>query len=380
MKLIRKLMGITAGILAGICLIGGNLKSVQESREIGIATKEAGKENQENVEEQAAPYQEMLMPYDTKNYYEGTGIWKTMVDTDGTLFSYAKNDKTNQYMMISWNDRKQTEKVFPKRKAVPKKLIKGYPGVIPYSNGKNSGYLMYKKGKNGFLCYHLGKTGKVVREISLQSFLEQAIKNGSMGSTEGSHSYGITSMQQIKKNRIAVGIGRWTDTGYVRDCSWLFDINVKKNALISVEKCDYWLAGADSDYRYGIQIETGGYFHWDTDFANGRLIIEDRKTGKQAVSVGIPNDLVSKQNDSSAAQCLDIRDGVVWLANRTGVYRLKAGSRKWTRVMQPEQSSYLNLDYSLSDLTVVDEDTFYLLLLEGEDDESSTRLIKYYVP
>lgn len=58
------------------------------------------------VKEQIAKYQETQMPLNTEEYYNNTGIWNTMIDTDGTLCSFAKNDKDNQYRLLSWTNKK----------------------------------------------------------------------------------------------------------------------------------------------------------------------------------------------------------------------------------------------------------------------------------
>lgn len=45
--------------------------------------------------------------------------------------------------------------------------------------------------------------------------------------------------------------------------------------------------------------------------------------------------------------------------------------------MKPEQSQYLDMRHTVADITVVDETTFYLLVLFGEDGESANFLVKY---
>lgn len=43
------------------------------------------------------------------------------------------------------------------------------------------------------------------------------------------------------------------------------------------------------------------------------------------------------------------------------------------------ECQYLNMKYTVVDITAVDETTFYLLILFGEDGESANFLVKYTV-
>lgn len=240
--------------------------------------------------------------------------------------------------MIFWNEEKQFQKAFPFAKSAKKKTEKEYASLVSYANGKNMEYIMYGNGKKKYFCYLLGKHGEFIKEIKLQKFLEQGIKERKI-KPAGEHSpkedvsYGVTDIIQTGKKRIVVILF----TGWNDDRSYLLDIDVEKNQLISVEKFDGWLVGADSSYRYGLRIEEGGYFSFDHDFSYARFFLEDRETGEQVAEGEIPNDMVL-ESDPTASQCFDIRNGIVWFYNRTGGYCLKAGDSKWTMVMEPEQS------------------------------------------
>lgn len=317
------------------------------------------------VKKQIAKYQEKQMPLNIEEYYNSTGIWNTMIDTDGTLCSFAKNDKDNQYRLLSWTNKKQLEKELPLLKTVPKKYKTGYISLLPYSNGKKTGYILYRKKNERVYSCLIGKKGKFIQEIFLQKFIEKGIE------TEGEISfYSILGASRIKKSREAFFINI-NDTW---DSCYLFDIDIIKNKLVSVKKCAYLPIGADEQYYYGIEVE--GKFYFNSDFTNGKLVIEDRKTGEYVNSVEIPNDRISMENDA-ISQEFDIKDGMVWFANRTGVYFLKPEDKEWTMVMDSQQSSFLNQEYSLTDITVIDENTFYLLFLIGDDDESASILAKY---
>lgn len=340
-----------------------NIGAIYE-KEIVMAEEEPSKE-WGIIKKQISKYQEKQMPLNTAEYYNITGIWNTMIDTDGTLFSFAKNDKDHQYRLLSWTNKRQLEKELPLLKTVPKKYKTGYISLLPYSSGKKTGYILYKKKNEKVYSCLIGKKGKFVQEISLQKFIEKGIE------TEREISfYAILGASKIKKNREAFFI----NINETWDSCYLFDIDIIKNKLVSVKKCAYLPIGADEQYYYGIEVE--GNFYFNGAFTNGKLIIEDRKTGEYVNSIEIPNDRIAMGNDT-ISQEFDIKDGTVWFANRTGVYFLKPENKEWTMVMDSQQSSFLNQEYSLTDITVIDENTFYLLFLIGDDDESASILAKY---
>jgi hypothetical protein len=320
-----------------------------------------------DVTEQDGNYQETVMPYNTASYFSETGIWNTVLDTDQSLISFARNDTTGLYTRLSWTQKKQKEATVSSAKnKVAKRLAKGNPKFVPYQTGKTTGYWMYGKKAKKSYCYLLDQKGNLLKEISLQAFLEE------QGIGQNSDAYGIKNLIPLENNRIAVVIPSGGEHG-----GWYsFYINVNKNKLVSVEKSDDYVIGVDSKYCY--KIQTAGEIlegHGDS-FKKGTFVIENRKTGEQAAVAKIPNDIISKSNDS-ISQCFDIKNGTVWFANRTGIYCLTAGDSQWTRIMNSEQSSYLNQKYTLTDITAVDGNTFYLLFMEGDDDESASVLVKY---
>lgn len=113
-----------------------------------------------------------------------------------------------------------------------------------------------------------------------------------------------------------------------------------------------------------------------SDFKDMYITIENRKTGKVVSAAKIPNDITSKHNES-VSQRFDFRNHRVYFANRTGVYMLKPNDTRFCQIMAPETSSYLNLDHTMWGFAAEDENTFYILALFGEDDETANILAKY---
>lgn len=391
-----------AGIMIGIVLIAAlffhkpeqveensNISTNQEITTNAIQEEEMEKKEKEwgEVKDKRKEYQEICMPFEVSEYYN-YGIWESMLDFDGKLFATGRN-YDDQNMLIFWNEKKQKEKVFLPASVFPKnpdtweKLE-----VVPYQKDQQKGYILYQeiRGKQKdqqkgdilyqeirgkYFCYVIGKEGELIQKISLEKILKKKkMKNATV----------MTGIVQTGKNRISVILERNYHRKPNRDIpSYILDINIKKNRLISMEKYNYGIIGVDSDYCYAVQSDEERLYcsYCAGSFTCGRLLIIDRTTGKQAACAEIPKDIRTDGIDDMPRHQFDIRNQTVWLANRTGIYYLRPGDSEWIRVMNPEQSSYLNADYTLSDLTVVDKNTFYLLSYFGDDAESAEILTKY---
>lgn len=328
-----------------------------------------------SVEESGYSYQESLLPFHPEEYYED-GIWNTWLDWNGNLISYARNDRKEQWNQLLWKEGKQIETVFPPEEITPKKLKTGYLRLFPCRYGKENGYIMYKKDweKQKNACYVLDAEGKIAKEISLQKYLDKNIEESE---------YEVRDIRQLRKNRICVMVSAYDRTMHRDilkeyndwDSFYLLEINVQKNKLAYVHRAGYWILGADSNYLYGV-IGFQNFIHVQ-DFRQGASYIVNRENGQQIGNPPyIPDDVTTPAN-TSVSQCFDIRDGYLYLANRTGVYRITVGQQFWERLMKPEDSKYLNENYTLTDITVVNENKFYLMFLDGDDDETATVLSQY---
>lgn len=343
-------------------------KSVIQEEEMEKKVKEEKEWGE--VKDKRKEYQEIRMPFQVSEYYDD-GIWESMLDFDGKLFATGRN-YDDQNMLIFWNEKKQKEKVFLPASVFPKNPDTKLK-VVPYQNDKQKGYVLYQEIRGKYFCYVIGKEGELIQKISLEKILKKKkIKNATV----------MTGMIQTGKNRISVIMERNYNRAPHRDIpSYILDINVKKNRLISMKKYNYGIIGVDSDYCYAVQSDEERLYcsYGAGSFTCGRLLIIDRTTGKQAACAEIPKDIRTDDIGDMPRHRFDIRNQTVWLANRTGIYYLKPGDSEWIRVMNPEQSSYLNADYTLSDLTVVDKNTFYLLSYFGDDAESAEILTKYKI-
>lgn len=116
---------------------------------------------------------------------------------------------------------------------------------------------------------------------------------------------------------------------------------------------------------------------WETRLdTDGTSFIENKRTKELIDYSDIPKDIITNYNDC-ISQCFDVKNGMIYLANRTGVYRKREDKKYvWERLMKPEDSVYLNENYTLTDITVVNDYQFYLMFLLG-DDETASILAQY---
>ncbi len=358
-------------------------KKKEESDEI----LEKDKQNQEqqqnekqqetyaNIKELEFHYKETLLPFDVDNYYE-EGIWETRLDADGSLIAYGRNDMTKCGNLLSWKDGKQMQIPLPSGKNVPKKLKTGYGNIVPiYYENTKAGYLLYQINwkRKTYLCYLLDKKGKIKEQIPLQDYLDQKIKEDH---------YQITDIQQTEKNKINVLVSGYNETLYRKfrgifsqwDTFYLLEIDLVKKELSTVRKYPYWLLGADEKNVYGIDFNQT---YRSTNFPDGTSFIENKRTKELIDYSDIPKDVITDYNDC-ISQCFDVKNGMIYLANRTGVYRKREDKKYvWERLMKPEDSVYLNENYTLTDITVVNDHQFYLMFLLGDDDETASILAQY---
>lgn len=343
---------------------GGNLKKQEDENQ---------DETYAMIKELGFHYEETVLPLNTEDYYND-GIWETALDTDGKLIAYGRNDKTGQGNLLSWADGKQIEKRFPSGGNLPKKIKTGYIEIAPCSYENANGYVLYKRDKKQkYLCYLLDKEGEIKEQIPLQKYLDQEIKE---------ECYVIHGIQQAGENKINVMVSGYNWTLYRQfrgdlsewDTFYVLEIDIIKKELSFVGTYGYWVLGADENNVYGIDFSQLYSFR---DFQYGVFYTQKKRTEEIIDYSNIPNDVVTPVNDC-ISQCFDIKNGVTYLANRTGVYRKREDKKYvWERLMKPEDSAYLNEGYTLTDLTVINDNQFYLMFLIGDDDETATVLAQY---
>lgn len=354
-------------------VLSGQTEDVDKTSE-----KQQEDENQEQtyaiVKELGFHYKETTLPFHTEDYYYD-GIWETVLDTDGTLIAYGRNDKTGQGNLLSWADGKQMQIPFPSNKHASKKWKTGSMKIVPCSYGEENGYVLYQKNpkQQKYLCYVLDKKGKIKKQIPLQKYLDQEIKEDC---------YEIQGIRQTEKNKVSVMVSAYNQTLYRQfhgilsqwDTFYVLEIDIIKKELSFVGKYGYWVLGTDEKNVYGIDFNQTYDFY---NFQYGNSYIENKRTKEIIDFSEIPNDAVTLVNDC-VSQYFDIKNGVIYLANRTGVYRKREDKKYvWERLMKPEDSTYLNEGYTLTDITIVNENQFYLMFLKGDDDETATVLAQY---
>lgn len=77
--------------------------------------------------------------------------------------------------------------------------------------------------------------------------------------------------------------------------------------------------------------------------------------------------------------CYDTVGDTIYVCNKEGIYSADTSKENSTfsLVMSANQSKYLSQYYTIVDFRVISKDCFYLLSIEGEDDESPTNLALY---
>ncbi len=350
----------------------------ETKQEKGELQKKEVKKKQK-IKENIQEYQEISMSFNVSNYWN-CGLFNIMLDFDGKLCSFGRTDDTQKNILIYWKEKDQKEKEFLTDDVFPKRSYGWLPSIVPYQNGKQKGYIIYQKIKGTYFCCFVGENGKLIQKIPLEKILKKHKIR------EKTTSLGIIP---IGKNKIAVIIYYQGTPYHYQDSShYILSIDIKKNQLIDIEEYNdsiiSGIMGIDKNYIYAIQhinendIRPSSGINYGS-FTYGNLIIIDRKTGKHIASIEIPTDGDGTNIDMYPRHLFDIKDDVIWLANRTGIYYMELGDFEWIKVMSSEQSSYLNKQTTICDFVVVDDSLFYLLSYLGEDQETANNLTKYEI-
>ncbi len=348
-------------------------EEIKEKKE-DLQKKEIEKE--QKIKEDIREYQEISMSFNVSNYWD-CGLFNIMLDFNEKLCSFGRTDDTQKNMLIFWKEKGkgQKEKEFLADDVFPKRSY-WLPDIVPYQNGKQKGYIIYQRIEGTYFCCFVGEKGELIQKIPLEKILKKhKMKKKTMS----------LAIIPIGKNKIAVDIshGKMSDPDSVI-AQYILYIDIKKNRLLDIKKHNYNIISIDKNYIYAIQYTNDNDIRPSSginygSFTYGNLIIIDRKTRKHIASIEIPTDGDGTNINMYPIHLFNIKDDVIWLANRTGIYYMELGDFEWIKVMSSEQSSYLNKQTTICDFVVVDDSLFYLLSYLGEDQETANNLTKYEI-
>lgn len=351
-------------------LINQNLESNTISSETSDVTDNAEENNktEEDVTVLETSYREDVLPFDPWTYAD-SGIWEIMLDNNDQPFAFgiaAYEGNNYPSYLLHWTKKEQKRESFPEQ-SLQEKLLNRYKNgtckiISCVYNGKQA-YLFYDYSN----LYLLNEKGAVIRKIKIKKIAKKVIKEDSFGIYE--------FFQKNKKiNHCSMIVKAYSsEDEYERRSDleasyYLININMETGTLSSYQKYPYQIIGADKSYVYG--------------YMDDLVIIEDRKTGEHYQNIPFPKGVLKYSKDGKKLLDyqdfeFDICDHTIYLAARSGIYKLSPLDNGWTKIMEKQYSSYLNSDYTLTDLKVINDNHFYLLGLYGDDEETSTFLAEY---
>jgi len=346
-----------------------NNTTPSETSDIADSTEKNNK-TEEDVTVLETSYREDVLPFDPWAYAD-SGIWEIALDNNNQPFAFGiaayESDNYPSYL-LHWTKKEQQRESFPEQSLQEKLLSRYKEGtcqLISCVYDNKPAYLFYDYSN----LYLLNKKGKVIRKIKTKNIAKKIVTEDSFAIYE--------FLQKNKKiNHCSMIVKAYSSQDKYGTSSdigasyYLININMETGTLSSYQKYPYRIIGADKSYVYG--------------YIDDLVIIEDRKTGERYQSIPFPKAVLKYSKDGEKLLDyqnqnfeFDICNHTIYLAARSGIYKLSPLDDGWTKIMEKQYSSYLNSNYTLTDLTVVDDNHFYLLGLYGEDEETSTFLAEY---
>lgn len=320
---------------------------------------------------------------DNTHYYYETGIWDFWLDCQGNPEILARNDDTGDLMLLSFKKKGQEERKFP----LKQNKNTDHKNFFPYKYEDMEGYFSYQG--NVIKIYdNNGNERKNVKLNSCFNKFEKEINQEAADKNKERKKYEVEQVDQIKNGNLCFVIRTWTENilqtydRYRKKSDWdgfyLLEIDIKKEKIVSIEKNDNWILGSDENYVFAFRGEfpSDNRMFSREDFQDGYLEISDRKQGDVIKRLKIPND-IEDDYGSRPSQQFDFHDGILYFANRSGVYALSGKEEGWKQLVKPENTLYINKNYFIADFKVKNEKCFYILFVAGLDDESAGLLVKY---
>lgn len=335
-------------------------------------------EQGENKKEIAS---EKKLPLDYSNYYEETGIWDFWIGLDGNPETLAVHDKTGKSMLLSWTEKKQKERKFP---AKQKNFVMNQK-LVPCSYENKKGYLSYNSNRLKIYDQDGNEKKEIDISTSLKAFefmLHQELKDAETYEMK----YEIQQCFQQEKDRLCFIVKTWKEKrqqaypAYKKESLWdafyLLEIDLKEQELVSKVKDKHWILGVDKEHVFSFDGKFSEDMFSESDFSDGTLWIRDRETGQVLKKLKIPDD---REDDcgSIPSQQFSFQNGRLFFANRTGIYTLSRNKKKWKKLIDPKDTLYLNENNWIADFQARDKNCFYVLFVEGLEDESANLLVRY---